>query len=60
MDKVLLSICLRANSTLVAMEKYPMYFKDIKAMVALQPISMKYFLDKFIERTNLDHETEYK
>lgn len=52
MDKYLLSICLGGNSTLVAVDKYPEYFEDIKAMVLLQPITMKCFVDKFIERTD--------
>lgn len=56
MEKYLLSICLGGNSTLFAMKKYPEYFDDIKAMVLLQPISMKCFVDQFIKRENLDYD----
>lgn len=61
MVKGLLSICLGCNSTIVAMDKNPEYFKDIKAMVALQPISLKYFIEKAAENQNLKvkEATEY-
>jgi uncharacterized protein len=48
MDTVLLSVCLGANSTFVAMDKHPEEFVDIKAMVALQPISARAFVEKNI------------
>ncbi|SGZ48274.1 CIC11C00000005879 [Sungouiella intermedia] len=56
MEKYLLSICLGGNSTLFAMKEYPEYFDDIKAIVLLQPISMKCFVDQFIKRENLDYD----
>lgn len=40
MEKALMSICLGANATLVAMQKEPEAFKGLKCMLALQPISM--------------------
>lgn len=39
MDIYLHSMCLGANATLVAMNKKPEAFKDIKAMMLVQPIS---------------------
>lgn len=60
MKKVLLSICLGGNSTLVAMKKFPEYFKEVKAMVLLQPISMQCFVDTFIKRSNMSSESTCK
>lgn len=57
MEKVLLSICLGGNSTLVAMKKYPEYFEEIKAMVLLQPISMQCFVNTFIKSSELSSAT---
>lgn len=42
------------------MDKNPEYFKDIKAMVALQPISLKYFIEKAAENQNLKVEEATK
>jgi esterase/lipase len=39
MDIHLHSMCLGGNSTLVAMRKHPEFFKDIKSMMLIQPIS---------------------
>lgn len=39
MDIHLQSICLGGNATLVAMEKHPEAFEDIKSMILIQPIS---------------------
>lgn len=60
MVKGLLSICLGCNSTIVAMNKNPEYFKDIKAMIALQPISLKYFIEKAAENQDLKVEEATK
>lgn len=45
----LLSICLGCDSTMVAMKKWPEHFKDIRAMVGLQPISITPFIQKNAE-----------
>jgi pimeloyl-ACP methyl ester carboxylesterase len=42
----LLSVCLGANSTIVAMDKHPEEFAHIKAMVALQPVSARPFVEQ--------------
>lgn len=60
MVKGLLSVCLGCDATIVAMDKNPEYFKDIKAMVALQPISLKYFIEKAAENQNLKVEEATK
>jgi pimeloyl-ACP methyl ester carboxylesterase len=44
----LLSVCLGADSTFVAMDKHPEEFADIRAMIALQPISARAFVEKNI------------
>lgn len=45
----LLSRCLGANSTIVAMAKHPECFADIKAMVAVQPVSARPFIERAAE-----------
>lgn len=45
MEISLLSMCLGCNSTIVAMDKYPEEFQDVKSMIALQPISMRAILE---------------
>lgn len=54
MEIGLLSICLGANSTIIAMEKHPEVFKGIKAMVALQPISIEAFVRRAAEEEKVD------
>lgn len=44
----LLSVCLGADSTFVAMDKHPEEFEDIRVMIALQPISARAFVEKNI------------
>jgi hypothetical protein len=44
----LFSKCLGADSTIVAMDKHPEQFADIRAMIALQPISTRAFVEKNI------------
>lgn len=56
----LLSICLGANSTIIAMDKHPEFFKDIKAMVALQPISISAFVTRAAEEEKIDVEEALK
>ncbi len=45
----LLSRCTGANASMIAMSKYPEYFKDIKCMVAPQPCSRADLMGQFAE-----------
>ncbi|NQV13230.1 MAG: alpha/beta fold hydrolase [Parcubacteria group bacterium] len=47
-DVGFVSFCMGANSTIVAMSKEPEVFKDVKCMVAIQPISMKVFIRTYL------------
>lgn len=60
MEKGLMSICLGCNSTFVAMDKHPEYFEDIKVMIGLQPISIRYFFQRAAEMMKLDAEPAYE
>lgn len=42
------SFCMGANSTIIAMSKDPGAFKDVKCLMAVQPISMEVFVRKYI------------
>ncbi|ODV79100.1 alpha/beta-hydrolase [Suhomyces tanzawaensis NRRL Y-17324] len=53
MEKSLLSICLGANSTIVAMHKHPEFFEEIRSMIAVQPISTRAFVQKAAETANV-------
>ncbi len=44
------SYCFGANSTIVAMSKKPEIFKDIKCLVAIQPISMEVFFRTYLKK----------
>lgn len=44
----LVNHCMGANSAIIAMSKHPDAFARVKALVAVQPISMKYMAQKFI------------
>lgn len=50
----LFSRCLGANSTIMAASKYPEHFKDVKALIALQPVSAEAFIGKGAEAAGLD------
>jgi esterase/lipase len=54
MEIGLLSRCLGANSSIVAMAKHPEHFADVKAMVAVQPVSLRPFVEKATEQLGLD------
>lgn len=41
----LLSRCLGANATIIAASKYPQHFDEIKALVALQPVTARAFVE---------------
>lgn len=44
------SFCMGANSTIVAMSKYPEKFAPVKCMVAVQPISMEVFVRTYAKK----------
>ncbi len=55
----LLSVCLGADSTFVAMDKHPEEFADIRVMIALQPISARAFVEKnIVERAGIENGVE--
>jgi hypothetical protein len=47
------SICLGANSTLVAMEKHPEEFEDIQSLILIQPLSGEALVKKLCENLGL-------
>ena len=44
------SICMGANSTIIAMSKQPDSFRDVKCLFAIQPISMEVFIRTYTKR----------
>ena len=42
-----ISFCMGANSTIIAMSKDPDAFKEVKCLMAIQPISMEVFVRKY-------------
>lgn len=42
------SFCMGANSTIIAMSKKPAAFKNVKCLVAIQPISMEVFIRTYL------------
>jgi hypothetical protein len=50
----LLSRCLGCNSTMVAMSKHPEEFTGVKAMVALQPVSARPFIERATENAGIE------
>lgn len=53
MNTALLSVCLGGNSTIVAMHKYPDEFAHIKALLALQPVSARPFVEVASEKAGI-------
>lgn len=53
MKTSLLSICLGCNSTIVAMNKHPEEFDNIKALVALQPVSARPFVEQALDKAGV-------
>ncbi|WP_433234204.1 alpha/beta hydrolase family protein [Actinomadura nitritigenes] len=49
MRKVLLSVCLGADSTAVAWSTHPEEFSEIQAMVMLQPVSARPVIEEFVK-----------
>jgi uncharacterized protein len=41
------SFCMGCNSTIIAMSKTPQFFKNVKCLMAIQPISMEVFVSKY-------------
>ncbi|HFG1972449.1 TPA: alpha/beta hydrolase family protein [Vibrio cholerae] len=48
MDVALVSHCMGANSSIRAMSLHPELFENVKVMVAVQPINMRYMAEKLI------------
>jgi pimeloyl-ACP methyl ester carboxylesterase len=53
MKTSLYSRCLGANSTVVAMTKYPAEFRHILAMIALQPAAPRGFVESALDRAGI-------
>ncbi len=45
----LFSRCLGANSSIFAISKYPEYFRDVRCMVAPQPLSVRMIMERELE-----------
>jgi uncharacterized protein (DUF1330 family) len=58
MKVALYSRCLGANATIVAMKKHPEEFKNVKAMIALQPVHPKVFLERAFETAGIENGIE--
>lgn len=50
----LLSRCMGANSTIVAMSRWPKEFRDVRTMIAVQPVSARTFVERTFETAKLD------
>ena len=50
MDVGFVSFCTGANSTIIAMSKEPNKFRNVKCLVAVQPISMEVFVRTYLMR----------
>jgi predicted alpha/beta-fold hydrolase len=50
LDVGFVSFCMGANSTIIAMSKQPQAFKNIKCLVAVQPISMAIFVRTYAKK----------
>jgi uncharacterized protein len=55
MTTFLLSVCLGADSTCVAMAKHPEEFEHIKSLILLQPVSGSYIIEEFVKANNIPH-----
>lgn len=54
MRTALLSRCLGANSTIVGMKKHPNEFAHVKALIAVQPVSPKVFIEKAVDNAGIE------
>ena len=50
MDVGFVSFCMGANSTIIAMSKQPEVFRNVKCIVAVQPISMEVFVRTYAKK----------
>jgi uncharacterized protein (DUF1330 family)/pimeloyl-ACP methyl ester carboxylesterase len=58
MKIALYSRCLGANSTIVGMKKHPEEFHDVKALILLQPVTPKVFLERAMEMNGIENGIE--
>lgn len=58
MTTALLSVCLGCDSTKVAMNKHPEEFRHIKALLALQPVSARPFIERASESAGIENGVE--
>jgi hypothetical protein len=58
MKITLLSICLGCNATIVAMSKHPKEFDGVSAMLALQPVSARPFIERASEGAGIENGLE--
>ncbi|KIF02926.1 hypothetical protein PL81_27210 [Streptomyces sp. RSD-27] len=54
----LLSRCMGANATFMAMTRHPELFADIHALVAIQPISMRAMVERNLEAMGIADQFE--
>ncbi|MCR8720652.1 lysophospholipase, partial [Pseudomonas syringae] len=53
MKTVLYSRCLGANATIVGIKKHPQEFAHVRALVALQPVTPRVFVETAVEREKI-------
>ncbi|MET8811634.1 alpha/beta hydrolase [Streptomyces sp. NPDC004549] len=53
MTTFLLSVCLGADSTCVAMARHPEEFEHIKSLILLQPVSGSYIIEEFVKANGI-------
>lgn len=58
MKIALYSRCLGANSTIVGMKKHPEEFQGVKALILLQPVTPKVFLERAMEMNGIENGIE--
>jgi len=58
MKTVLYSRCLGANATIVGMERHPEEFEHIRAMIALQPVTPRVFVETAMEAQRIPNGVE--
>ncbi len=56
MEVSLQSMCMGANATLLAMQKEPAAFKEVKSWIVIQPLNGKTYLERVFERMGVDQE----
>ena len=56
MEVSLQSMCMGANATLLAMQKQPEAFENIKSWIAIQPLNGKTYLERVFERMGIEQE----